>query len=60
MEHNRLQLANVPDYIQTAKHAPMIMKEYIIKRSQMASGCDSAWTTETYDNIAWRQMGETL
>ena len=44
--------ANVPDYLQTAKHAP-IMKEYLIKRSQTASRCNSAWTMETYNNIAW-------
>ena len=50
---------NVPDYIRTAKHAP-IMKEYPIERSKSASGRDSAWTMKTYDNIAWRQMGENL
>ena len=36
------------------------MKEYLIKRSQTASRHDSAWTTETYDNIAWKQMGKTM
>ena len=50
---------NVPDYIRTAKHAPT-MKEYLIKRSKTASGRDSAWTMEIYDNIAWQPMGENL
>ena len=58
--HGNLQItSHVSDYIRTAKHAPT-MKTYLIERSQTASGRDSKWTEDIYDNIAWRPMGENL
>jgi hypothetical protein len=49
----------IPDYIRTAKHAPT-MKDYLIRRSQEATGRDSTWDATTFDSIAWQPLGESL
>ena len=52
---------NVPNYMRTAKHA-LIMKEYLIERSQTASGRDSAWTTKhmiTLHGDKWARLCDT-
>ena len=51
--------SNVPNYIWQATHEPP-MRAYLIERSQTATGRDSKWTDETYDNIAWKNLGDAL
>ena len=58
--HNTNQItSNIPEYIRTAAHEPP-MREYLIERSKMASSRDSIWTETTFDNIAWKHLGEAL
>jgi hypothetical protein len=58
--HGNFQVTtNVPDYIRTAKHTPN-MKAYLIERSHTASGRDSSWTSDIFDNIAWQPIGANL
>ena len=52
-------MANIPEYICTAAHEPP-MHEYLIKRSQKANPQDSHWNDNTFDNIAWKHLGEAL
>ena len=50
---------SIPNYIRTASHTP-IMRNYLIQRSQEATGRDSAWDDSVFDSIAWKQLGEAF
>jgi hypothetical protein len=50
---------DIPTYVRTASHAPA-MREYLIKRSQTATGRDSQWNDSTFDSIAWQPLGEAF
>ena len=49
----------IPDYIRIAKNAPE-MKQYLIGRSQKATGRDSKWDDTIYESIAWQPLGESF
>ena len=36
------------------------MKQYLIQRSHTATGRDTQWNDETFDLIAWQQLGAAL
>ena len=48
-----------PNYLRIAAHAPA-MKNYLINRSQTATGRDAAWDDATFDTIAWKPIGESF
>jgi hypothetical protein len=50
---------DLPTYIRHAKHTP-IMREYLIQRSQTATGRDSKWDDTTFDSIAWKPLREAF
>jgi hypothetical protein len=49
----------IPSYIRDATHTPA-MKEYLIRRSQEATGRDKSWDKATYNSIDWRHHGEVF
>jgi hypothetical protein len=50
----------IPVYdIRDAAHMPA-MKEYLIRCSKEATGCDKSWDEATYDSIDWCHFGEVF
>jgi hypothetical protein len=37
-----------------------VMKEYLIRRSHEATGCEKSWDNTTYESIDWRHYGESF
>ena len=56
---NQQVTSKLPDYLRTAAHAPAL-REYLIDRSQTATGRDVAWTDDTFDTIAWSHLGQAI
>jgi hypothetical protein len=57
--HGQQVTTNIPSYVRSAAHTPD-MREYLLERSHTATGRDTPWTEETFDNIAWKQLGHAL
>jgi rubrerythrin len=58
--HDNQQVTGaIPDYIRTAAHTPD-MKQYLIQRSQTATGRDTTWNDDTFDLIAWQPLSEAM
>jgi hypothetical protein len=36
------------------------LKEYLIRCSKEATGCEKSWDEATYDSIDWRHSGEVF
>jgi hypothetical protein len=49
----------IHSYIRDAAHTPA-MKEYLIRRSNEATGRDKSWDDATYESIDWRHYGEVF
>jgi hypothetical protein len=57
-ENNKLT-KGIPAYIRDEAHTPAL-KEYLIRRSKEATGCDKSWDEATYESIDWRCYGEVF
>jgi hypothetical protein len=53
MVKNKEVTRGIPAYIWDAAHTPA-MKEYLIRRSNEATGHDKSWDEATYNSIDWR------
>ena len=50
---------DIPNYIWNASHIPP-MHKYLIERSKTATGHESKWTDDIFDNIAWQYSGDVI
>ena len=51
--------SDIPEYIHKAAHEPL-MHEYLIERSKTATGGDTQWNTDIFNNIVWQHLGKAL